>query len=144
MAPARRAFRGALAHRRPRVRCRGMHLGQRGGGSMLDLDGMLYFPTTPLAFAGGSSGSAHHTVVVASTLTFTGSSYFAASPPSAPTNRSNGSRSRSEGEATARKHRAASRSAGWDGLAISIMAVPPAVRGRSTGSSILLDARVVM
>ena len=45
---------------------------------MLDLDGMLYFPTTPLAFAGGSSGSAHHTVVVASTLTFTGSSYFAA------------------------------------------------------------------
>jgi len=30
MAPARRAFRGALAHRRPRVRCRGMHLGQSG------------------------------------------------------------------------------------------------------------------
>ena len=48
------------------------------GGSTLDLDGMLSLPTTPLTFAGGSSSSAHHTVLVASALTFTGSSYFAA------------------------------------------------------------------
>ena len=48
------------------------------GASTLDLEGMLYFPTNPLAFAGGSSGSVHHTVLVASTLKFMGNSYLAA------------------------------------------------------------------
>jgi len=44
------------------------------GGSTLSLEGALYFPTTPLNFAGNSSGNAAYTIIVASTLTFTGAS----------------------------------------------------------------------
>jgi len=44
------------------------------GGSTLSLAGALYFPTTPLNFSGNSSGNAAYTIIVASTLTFTGAS----------------------------------------------------------------------
>ncbi len=44
------------------------------GGSTLNLAGALYFPTTPLNFSGNSSGNAAYTIIVASTLTFTGAS----------------------------------------------------------------------
>jgi len=44
------------------------------GGSTLSLEGALYFPTTPLNFAGNSGGNAAYTIIVASTLTFTGAS----------------------------------------------------------------------
>jgi len=44
------------------------------GGSTLALEGALYFPTTPLNFSGGSTGTANYTVIVAQTLTFSGTS----------------------------------------------------------------------
>ena len=44
------------------------------GGSTLSLAGALYFPTTPLNFSGNSSGNAAYTIIVASTITFTGAS----------------------------------------------------------------------
>jgi len=44
------------------------------GSSTLSLAGALYFPTTPLNFSGNSSGNAAYTIIVASTITFTGAS----------------------------------------------------------------------
>jgi hypothetical protein len=44
------------------------------GGSSLDLHGALYFPTSHLDFSGSSSGTASCALVVASTITFSGSS----------------------------------------------------------------------
>ena len=44
------------------------------GGSTLALEGALYFPTTPLNFSGGSTGTANYTVIIAQTLTFSGTS----------------------------------------------------------------------
>jgi hypothetical protein len=44
------------------------------GGSTLSLEGALYFPTTPLDFSGNSAGTANYTVIVASTIKFTGAS----------------------------------------------------------------------
>jgi len=44
------------------------------GGSTLSLEGAIYFPTTPLTFTGGSSGSTGCSILVASTISFTGPS----------------------------------------------------------------------
>jgi hypothetical protein len=44
------------------------------GGSNLNLEGSLYFPTTSLTFAGGSVGTANYTIIVAKTINITGNS----------------------------------------------------------------------
>jgi Flp pilus assembly protein TadG len=44
------------------------------GGSTAGFEGTLYFPTTPLVYSGGSSTSAAYTVIIADTITFSGSS----------------------------------------------------------------------
>src|SRR5213593_4671650 len=48
------------------------------GGSTLNLEGAVYFPTTPLTFTGGSSGSTGCSILVASTISFTGPSSLSA------------------------------------------------------------------
>jgi putative Flp pilus-assembly TadE/G-like protein len=46
------------------------------GASTAKIEGTLYFPTTPLTYSGGSSSSgAAYTVLIADTITFSGSSY---------------------------------------------------------------------
>ena len=49
------------------------------GGSTLGLEGVLYFPTTSLDFSGGSSGTVSYTIIVASTINFSGQSTLNAS-----------------------------------------------------------------
>ena len=44
------------------------------GGTNTAFEGSLYFPSTPLAYSGGSNGLAAYTVIVADTVTFSGGS----------------------------------------------------------------------
>jgi len=46
------------------------------GGATMQLTGVLYFPTTPLMYSGGSSTNWTYTTIVADTVKFTGGSYF--------------------------------------------------------------------
>lgn len=59
---------------------RSVTAGQMGadleGGAAQSLEGALYFPTTALKYAGGSSTSAKYTIVVADTITVTGAANF--------------------------------------------------------------------
>jgi len=49
---------------------------QVAGGATMQLTGILYFPSQHVEFTGGSSTSESNVLLVASTLTFTGTSYF--------------------------------------------------------------------
>jgi hypothetical protein len=55
------------------------------GGASQIMNGVLYFPSAPLSYSGGSSTSATATTLVSKTLSLTGNSYIqqAASAPQA-------------------------------------------------------------
>ena len=185
MAPARRAFRGALAHRRPRVRCRGMHLGQSGrsvanmtlatararGQERVNRWAEATFPseeasrgnrnecgqvlamTASLIALGAVVGiavdtgffftyrRAMQTAVDAAALTGAEQAW-RGTAHGLKADSSCGLGTCQPGDLSCQVAFAGRYAACKDGL--DNAAVPPAVRGRSTGSSILLDARVVM